>query len=450
MKTKIIILTTFLAFFVSVFIFSFLFVSESTNAQACPAPKTLYWLPDLTTWPVGNVPILSGTKSYLTTSPITVKNLGSLLMVDINGVEIMPDAFNGVVKSNILYATSVVADAVFANELCINTTTNCITAWSGVGGAGAGGGGISGSGMARRIPVFTGTTTIIASTLAYYEGLRSFVVSPLDPASSSDIILANGVVYAETFSGNISASNVTSGMFNSGNYYFPANVGIGTTSPSGLLHIADPSRGDFVFGGSNIDFSFNGGPDNLFYLNHIGAATGGTAIAYQNTPLFWVRNSGNVDIPNGNLSVLNNVGIGTYATTSYKLYVNGTAFSTGGWARPSDARLKNILSNIQNPIEKLMNLNSVIFTWKRDEFPNKGFSDGTHFGLIAQEVEKVFPEIIREDGEGYKTIYYDELIPVLVEAIKELKKENVEQQSQIQTLKQIVCRDHPNTEICSQ
>jgi hypothetical protein len=123
--------------------------------------------------------------------------------------------------------------------------------------------------------------------------------------------------------------------------------------------------------------------------------------------------------PSNGLIISGNVGIGTTNPGAYQLYVNGTAYSTGGWQQPSDTRLKNILGNIQNPLEKLMNLNGVIFTWKKDEFPNKGFPEGVHFGLTAQEVEKVLPEIIREDNEGYKTISYDELVPVLIEAIKE-------------------------------
>jgi hypothetical protein len=92
--------------------------------------------------------------------------------------------------------------------------------------------------------------------------------------------------------------------------------------------------------------------------------------------------------------------------TSYKsifaLDVNST----------SDIRFKENINTIENSLEKLLTLNGVSFTWK-----NTGKSS---LGLIAQEVEKVFPEIIHSDGEDdSKTLNYSGMIGVLVEAINE-------------------------------
>jgi len=128
-----------------------------------------------------------------------------------------------------------------------------------------------------------------------------------------------------------------------------------------------------------------------------------------------------------------NVGIGTTNPGSYKLYVNGTAYSTGGW-QSSDERLKNIISGIESPVERLEKLKGVKFEWKTDEYPEKGLPEGAHYGLIAQEVEKVFPEMVGEDNEGYKTLSYNELIPVLIEAIKEQEKTIKEQEKRIEIL----------------
>ena len=127
------------------------------------------------------------------------------------------------------------------------------------------------------------------------------------------------------------------------------------------------------------------------------------------------------------------VGIGTTDPGSYRLYVNGTAYSTGGW-QSSDERLKNIISGIESPVERLEKLKGVKFEWKTDEYPEKGLPEGTHYGLIAQEVEKVFPEVVGEDNEGYKTLSYNELIPVLIEAIKEQEKTIKEQEKRIEML----------------
>ena len=127
------------------------------------------------------------------------------------------------------------------------------------------------------------------------------------------------------------------------------------------------------------------------------------------------------------------VGIGTTDPGSHRLYVNGTAYSTGGW-QSSDERLKNIISGIESPVERLEKLKGVKFVWKTDEYPEKGLPEGTHYGLIAQEVEKVFPEMVGEDNEGYKTLSYNELIPVLIEAIKEQEKTIKEQEKRIEVL----------------
>jgi hypothetical protein len=60
-----------------------------------------------------------------------------------------------------------------------------------------------------------------------------------------------------------------------------------------------------------------------------------------------------------------------------------------------------------------------------------GFDEGLQFGFIAQEFEKVIPELVKSDKDGYKSIDYVKLTPVLVEAIKE-------QQKQIEELKALV------------
>ena len=49
--------------------------------------------------------------------------------------------------------------------------------------------------------------------------------------------------------------------------------------------------------------------------------------------------------------------------------------------------------------------------------------NGNHFGVIAQEVEKVAPQVVSENNEGIKSVAYSELIPILIEAIKELSAE---------------------------
>ena len=106
-----------------------------------------------------------------------------------------------------------------------------------------------------------------------------------------------------------------------------------------------------------------------------------------------------------NLRVWNHAGInagGGYNTT-YPLYVYGNAYSTGSWLG-SDIKFKKNVVNIENPLSKLQSLNGVSFNWKTDEYPEREFSEGQHFGLIAQEVEKVLPEIVMTDENGEKAV----------------------------------------------
>lgn len=116
------------------------------------------------------------------------------------------------------------------------------------------------------------------------------------------------------------------------------------------------------------------------------------------------------------------VGIATSNPGSYTLYVNGSSYSTGGWSS-SDYRWKKNIQPLENCLEKVSNLKGISYVWKKDEFPGKNFSEGTEIGLIAQDVEEVIPELVHTDDDGYKSVSYEKITAVLIEAIKELKEE---------------------------
>jgi hypothetical protein len=124
------------------------------------------------------------------------------------------------------------------------------------------------------------------------------------------------------------------------------------------------------------------------------------------------------------------VTIGNTASSSYALYVQGSAYSTGGWAG-SDARWKKDLDPINNILPAVLSLNPVKYNWRTDEFPDMNFEGERQIGLIAQEVEKIFPELVRTDDNGYKAVSYEKLTVVLLEGMKE-------QQKQIEELRKMV------------
>jgi hypothetical protein len=66
-----------------------------------------------------------------------------------------------------------------------------------------------------------------------------------------------------------------------------------------------------------------------------------------------------------------------------------------------------------------MQIQGVSYNWKRDEYENMNFPEGSRYGVVAQEIEKVLPEVVLENSKGEKSVAYKQLIPVLIEAIKE-------------------------------
>jgi hypothetical protein len=105
-----------------------------------------------------------------------------------------------------------------------------------------------------------------------------------------------------------------------------------------------------------------------------------------------------------------NLGIGT-ATPAYPLDVNGTVSATDVVMK-SDRRLKSDLVPIQNALDKVKQLSGYTFAMLG--------KDHRSAGLIAQDVKQVLPEAVVEDGHGYMSIAYGNVLGLIVEAIKEI------------------------------
>lgn len=87
----------------------------------------------------------------------------------------------------------------------------------------------------------------------------------------------------------------------------------------------------------------------------------------------------------------------------------------------SDKRLKNIISTIPDALDKVCSLSGYYYTENKKAKELGYTNDRVQIGLVTQEVEKVLPEIVTDApiGHGYKTLWYEKMVPVLVEAIKE-------------------------------
>ena len=108
--------------------------------------------------------------------------------------------------------------------------------------------------------------------------------------------------------------------------------------------------------------------------------------------------------------------------TNDDFYVSGTLSATGDIVAyaSSDERLKNNISPIKNPIEKINQISGNSFNWNENK---QDIYKGKDYGVIAQEIESVLPELVVEREDGYKAVKYDKLVSLLIEGIKELSSE---------------------------
>lgn len=114
--------------------------------------------------------------------------------------------------------------------------------------------------------------------------------------------------------------------------------------------------------------------------------------------------------------------------------VVGGQINANGTIYNSDIRYKKNINTLNNSLEKVMLLRGVTYEMKKDEFPEKQFTEGTQVGLIAQEVEKVVPEVVVTNADGYKSVDYAKLVPVLIEALKILQLQRQEDIRRIEKL----------------
>jgi len=106
----------------------------------------------------------------------------------------------------------------------------------------------------------------------------------------------------------------------------------------------------------------------------------------------------------------------------------------------SDARLKKNIEPIPSPLTKVLQLNPVYYEWREDILPSafvKNHRQGRQIGLIAQEVEEIIPEVVREEkiyDDEWKGVNYEKLTAMLIGAVKEQQKQIEELKTRITEL----------------
>jgi hypothetical protein len=190
------------------------------------------------------------------------------------------------------------------------------------------------------------------------------------------------------------------------------NVGIGVRRPDALLHI-------------NGDVKINGNNDIELGAGVLGKQVDAGKIGYA------IFTPATLDIVGGgNAQGLRKIKFWAEGGATFAGVVNATAFNV-----TSDARFKTNIQSLHNPLQQLQQLRGVSYYFNAQQFPGRAFPQQMQYGFLAQEVEQVLPEAVHTGSDGYKSVNYTALIPLLTESIKALQKEVETLQQTIKTLK---------------
>lgn len=161
--------------------------------------------------------------------------------------------------------------------------------------------------------------------------------------------------------------------------------------------------------------------DGAFVWADVGEITEGTDFASTGANQFLVRASGGM-------------GINTADPAGFALNVAGD-IQCVNLTQTSDARFKTNITPLHDALDSILNLRGVSFLWDKEAGKTRHFANGRQIGFLAQEVEKILPELVTTDRNGVKSVAYANIVPVLVEAMKQQQAQITTQQKQIETEK---------------
>jgi hypothetical protein len=276
----------------------------------------------------------------------------------------------------------------------------------------------------------TANPHILLEDIGTNTGGLSFDGNGLHVATENgNIDFKTGVIFNGSFSGTGSARMT---ILNNG------NIGIGTTTPDTKLHVdqqtnglsvplvvrnsAANTNGDIVgIGLVNEQVEYG----NFYKAAMVHERTSGFGVGKLHFLVDDAADANSATLTESRMTILpnGNVGIGSTAPGA-KLYVNGDAtisgkFNSNGIQESSDKRFKKNINNLNGALENVMKIQGVTYDWRTEEFPERNFASRTEIGVIAQDLEEIYPELVSTDAAGYKSVQYSHIVPVLIEAIKE-------------------------------
>ena len=227
------------------------------------------------------------------------------------------------------------------------------------------------------------------------------------------------------FVGSSSGNSTTNG---SNNVFVGADSGGKNTTGDRNVFIGDEAGADNTAGFNNVFIGFGAGENNTSGDGniYIGRGAGPTLSTFDQ--LFIDNRTGNFPLIHGNFS--------TDVVT-----INGDLRFTGSCPGcSSDMNLKQNVDFLHDPLASVLALRAISFDWIEGARENESLP-GRQVGLIAQDVEREFPELVGTDGRGLKFVRYQKLVAPLIGAVKQ-------QQETIEALKDLICSDRPEATLC--
>jgi hypothetical protein len=279
-------------------------------------------------------------------------------------------------------------------------------------------------GVGVTFPISFGTSSIYVTSISgSFTG--SFSGSLTGSATTASYITSSNVYGLYGFNSILSASYASSSF--SASYALTASYALNagaTVSTASLLTTASVSLNTITFtkgDASTFNITVNTGSAAITSItnntnDYILTATGGTTINGEGN----LRFDGSALKVTGSVAISSSLAIGNITPSATVGRIDASndvvAFST------SDIRLKENITPILNPIAKIEAIGGYTFDWKSEHKDLHGF-EGHDVGVIAQEIEVILPEVVTTRDNGYKAVKYEKIVPLLIEAIKDLQKQ---------------------------
>ena len=211
-----------------------------------------------------------------------------------------------------------------------------------------------------------------------------------------------GLAYGNTFVGDRTASMGTAG---DNNTIIGSAAGFRTNGAENVFIGSYAGNGN-TSGTNNTFIGYNAGAGNATGKNNIFIGNSAGADELGSEKLYIANTNTATPLIYGEFDTKN-------------VTVTGNLYATGELASTSDIRLKTNVIKLNSGLEAILLLNGYTFNWNNVAKDKLGYPEKKQLGLVAQEVEKILPELVSTSPNGYKAIDYSKLTPVLVEAIKE-------------------------------